>query len=184
MNRDVSENDQVPWPLGQWRWQLADDSIDMQYTYVGIVTRQFTYQFLGTIFRVRHIWRVTWKAVKLVLVFKISTVCSKINCKNTRHSVILFPLNWTPLFLCHNQLSGWETTFKASILSATQLTESAKHYSKTDWFDSSLPVLDGYYLLLLVDLRGYTTLSISGRYSTFRVYGGHRHVGLIPYCYC
>ena len=29
--------------------------------------RQFTYQFLGEIFRVRHIWRVTWKAVKASL---------------------------------------------------------------------------------------------------------------------
>ena len=35
----------------------------MRYTYVGIDARQFTYQFLGELFRVRNIWRVTWKAV-------------------------------------------------------------------------------------------------------------------------
>ena len=66
MNRGVGENDRVPGPLGQWCWPLADDLIDMQYTYVGINARGFTYQFLGELFRVRHIWSVTWKAVNQV----------------------------------------------------------------------------------------------------------------------
>ena len=35
----------------------------MQYTYVGMDARQFTYQFLGELSQVRHICRVTWKAV-------------------------------------------------------------------------------------------------------------------------
>ena len=40
----------------------------MRYTYVGIDTRRFTYQFLGEIFRVPHILcRVTWKAVNRLL---------------------------------------------------------------------------------------------------------------------
>ena len=38
-------------------------TINMRYTYVGINARRFTYQFLGELFRVRHIWCVTWKAV-------------------------------------------------------------------------------------------------------------------------
>ena len=56
MNRGVAENDRVPWPLNQWRWQLADDTIDMRYTYASIDTRRFTYQFLGELFRVRAIY--------------------------------------------------------------------------------------------------------------------------------
>ena len=39
----------------------------MRYTYVGIDARQFTYQFIGGLFRVRHIWRVTWKAVNAII---------------------------------------------------------------------------------------------------------------------
>ena len=35
----------------------------MRYTYVGMDARRFTYQFLGELFRLRHICRVTWKAV-------------------------------------------------------------------------------------------------------------------------
>ena len=35
----------------------------MRYTYAGIHAHRFTYQFLGELFRMRHIWRVTWKAV-------------------------------------------------------------------------------------------------------------------------
>ena len=55
---------QVPWPLGRWRWWLADDSINMWYTYVGIDAHRFTYQFLGELFRVWHICHVTWIPVK------------------------------------------------------------------------------------------------------------------------
>ena len=44
---------------------VADDPIDMQHTYVGINVRRITYQFLGELFRVRRVWRITWKAVKL-----------------------------------------------------------------------------------------------------------------------
>ena len=65
MNHGVAKNDRVPWPLGQWRRQLTDNSIDMGYTYAGIDARQFTYQFLAELFRVRLIWRVTWKAAKV-----------------------------------------------------------------------------------------------------------------------
>ena len=63
MNCGIGENDRVPWPLGQWRQRLTDDSINMRYTYVGIRARRFTYQFLGELFRVCHIWSVNWKAV-------------------------------------------------------------------------------------------------------------------------
>ena len=41
----------------------------MRYTYVGIDARQFTYQFLGEIFRLCHTWRVTWRAAKDILVY-------------------------------------------------------------------------------------------------------------------
>ena len=52
----------------------------MRYTYVGIDARRFTYQFLGELFRVRHIWRVTWKAVN----YTISKIMRCIN--GTLHS--------------------------------------------------------------------------------------------------
>ena len=77
MNHGVGKNYWVPWPLGQWCWRLADDLIDMRYTYVGIVARRFIYRFLGELFLVRHIWHITWKAVKRIHIVVIE--CSKVS---------------------------------------------------------------------------------------------------------
>ena len=51
--------------------------IDMRYTYVGIVARRFIYRFLGELFLVRHIWHITWKAVKRIHIVVIE--CSKVS---------------------------------------------------------------------------------------------------------
>ena len=104
MNLGVSENDRVPWPLGQWRWWLADDSIDMRYTYVGIDARGFTYQFLGELFLLAYRSGgaqniqpepVPHNAWDVILVFSFITIPTLISLELRRY-----------IFFC----DGWSVT--------------------------------------------------------------------------